>query len=267
MKRQLQSLCKHPNGDTLFELDLPRHTPWRGMISIPHSGQVIPNELRPYLTDNEWALGQDVDFSVDKLIDRKNLLENGVVILKANIHRTTCDLNRPPEETIFNWKQNSFGIPLICKMPRPPQLKQLSTIYHKPYFTIIRNILDTYAQYPFSFIDLHSMPSHPTDYHLKKNPHQARERPDFCLSNLRGKSCSAQYIESMQKKLEVYGYDVSINEPYVGGYITQFAQSYILDNIQIEIKRGIYMDEQTRELKPDSKKLKEHLTDALVNQM
>ena len=259
---QLEALCRSTTGEKLFELTLPDQ-PWRGLLSIPHSGELVPDIFHPWLIPDPWSWHQDVDFRVHQLIDHRTLIDHGIVILKANIHRIACDLNRPPHVAILNWKTNSRGALLVKTPPPPEKTLPLVQTYHQPYFTIIRSILGHTA----SMIDLHSMPSHPTDYHLRKNPHQKPERPDFCLSHLRGeKSCSKSYIQSMKDKLETHSYQVLINDPYTGGYITDFAKPFTKNNIQIEIKRSLYMDEKKRCLKPSATQLKKELTQSLMAQ-
>ena len=118
-------------------------------------------------------------------------------------------------------------------------------------------------------IDLHSMPSRPTEYHLKITPDQPKIRPDFCVSDISGVSCSKNFIDHMCKELESFSKNVTQNIPYFGGHITRHIQANYPDtqNIQIEISRGIYMDEDKKCLKDDLvKELKPKLTRAIINQ-
>ena len=237
------------------------------MISIPHAGEQMPEEFRRWLTEDSWAWGRDVDYAVHQLIDIPRLLEQGIVVLKAHIHRVACDLNRAPEVAILNWRKNSQGVELVRAMPSEEEVQHLIECYHAPYFDAIAKVLDECPQDgSFSFIDLHSMPSRPTAYHLEKNPEQDGQRPDFCLSDLEGKSCAPAYIENMQKHLQAHGHQVLINNPYVGGYITQFAHPLVANNMQIEINRSLYMDEGKRKLTAKAQGLREQLTQALIEQ-
>ena len=104
------------------------------MISIPHAGKSIPPEFRPFLCDDEWALGQDIDFQVHELIDLKLLCDAGIVILKSNIHRVACDLNRAAAQAIFAWPENSLGVSLVNERPSPQAVEQLLATYHAPLF-------------------------------------------------------------------------------------------------------------------------------------
>ena len=73
----------------------------------------------------------------------------------------------------------------------------------------------------------------------------------------------------MCKELESFSKNVTQNIPYFGGHITRHIQANYPDtqNIQIEISRGIYMDEDKKCLKDDLvKELKPKLTRAIINQ-
>ena len=119
-----------------------------------------------------------------------------------------------------------------------------------------------------SFIDLHSMPSTPTQYHLKINPDQKMQRPDFCVSDVNGKTCEKVFIDFTCDQLKTFSQNVTQNDPYFGGHVTRHvdAKFFYTNNIQIEIKRGIYMDENTQTLEHQKvESLKLNLTKSLVN--
>jgi N-formylglutamate deformylase len=109
------------------------------------------------------------------------------------------------------------------------------------------------------------MPSRPTEYHMKQNPNQKTYRADFCVSDRKGKTCVPEFIRFFQQALSVDGYSADLNDPYVGGYITEYVDQYRTNNIQIEINRSIYMDEKSKVLVPEKvAKLKPILTEALI---
>ena len=61
------------------------------------------------------------------------------------------------------------------------------------------------------------------------------------------------------------GHESSLNDPYVGGYVTEYVDQFRTNNIQIEINRRIYMDEKTKLLVPEKVvTLKPTLTDVLI---
>ena len=114
-------------------------------------------------------------------------------------------------------------------------------------------------------IDLHSMPSRPTEYHMKQNPNQKLHRPHFCISDRRGKTCAPEFIKFFHDALTQKGHECSFNDPYIGGYVTEYVDQFRTNNIQIEINRAIYMDESKKILLSDKvEALKPNLTQVLI---
>ncbi len=232
-----------------------------GLISIPHSGLKIPSEYRNAFIKDHFELDCDVDLAVDQLLDIPKIQEVGIHIIKYNFHRVFVDLNRSREEAVQNWEENTRGTPLIEKKL---STKEILPKYWDPYFFIIEQFISN-TPIPFPIVDLHSMPSKPTEFHLKKNPNQANERPSFCLSDYHGESCPKAYIELALQRLQKYWNDSRVNDPYFGGYITQHFKTFENPNIQIEINRSLYMNEKKQEF--DASKIsvfKDQLTDSLV---
>lgn len=252
----------------VFELFPTKKSPI-GFVSIPHSGEYLPEEFKPYLVENTKDLMQDVDFRVHELIDIETLQNEGISVVKADIIRTAIDLNRKAEDAVLNWKSNSKGKKIVIKEPEQEKKDYFMAKYYLPYYEMLKTqyfMLQEKSHLP-SFIDLHSMPSEAEEYHLKINPHQDKIRPDFCLSDYRGKTCKKEYILSIQEKLSKHYDNVTINNPYFGGHVTQHMDRMYkpLNNIQIEISRGIYMDEKTQTLTENSKRLKSVLTSEIVS--
>ncbi len=259
----------HPQKTPIFEYYAPLGTQYRGLLSIPHSGEVIPKEFEQYLSGDLFAYKSDVDYKVNELVDIKALQEAGIAVLVANVHRICVDLNRSEDLCVLNWKQNTQGEQLVMKEPDAQEIERLIETYHRPYFEMMKSALqelERIKKNPVSMIDLHSMPSRPTEYHMKQNPNQKKDRrPDFCLSDRRGKTCEPAFIKFFQENLINRGHDSSLNDPYIGGYVTEFVDRFRTNNIQIEINRDIYMDEKTKELIPAKvAHLKPLLTAALI---
>ncbi len=251
----------------LFEYYAPKST-MKGILSIPHSGEIIPQEFDKYLQGTKTQKMQDLDFRVHELVDIEALRESGIGVIKANISRITVDLNRSPEKALFAWKNNSRGVQIVKEIPNQSEAKKLLSTYYSPYFEMLKALMHELSKHVTkpSIIDLHSMPSKATDYHLKITPDQPKIRPDFCLSDKSGVTCESKFISNITTLLRSDGSDATNNMPYYGGYLTEFIQSEVPqgNNIQIEISRALYMDEEKIELIEDKvTKLKAHLTQAL----
>jgi len=253
----------------VFDLYAPKTQKLIGILSIPHSGETIPPLFEDYLTKEYRHRFEDVDTKVDHLVDIEKLQEKGIAVIVAHIQRVCVDLNRAPEMCVLNWKKNSMGEVLVLKDIAKELEQELIAKYHTPYFEMIKsliNALERNMSTP-SFIDLHSMPSRPTEYHLKITPNQALERPDFCVSDVNGTTCEKDFIDFVCHNLRK-GYPViNQNAPYFGGHITRRVDELFpnANNIQIEIKRGNYLDEVSKELIQNKvEKIKPILTQTLI---
>lgn len=243
---------------------------FKALISIPHSGEYIPEEFKNLLITDIKEVSIDVDTAVDKLVEIERLNQAGIGVLVANIHRACVDLNRSPDLAVLAWEKNSQGKQIVTTKLDQEQKDYFLGKYHSPYFTFLKALIEK-LEHKFakpSIIDLHSMPSTATEYHLKITPNQKIDRPDFCISDISGQSCEPEFIKNITTKLTDHNYLVTNNDPYFGGYITRRIHQLFpnVNNIQIEIKRGIYLDETSRTLENEKVgRLKPILTKELIN--
>lgn len=259
----------HPQKNPLFDFYSPLGNNYVGLLSIPHSGELVPEEFEEYLSGDERAYKEDVDFKVNELVDIPTLQKAGIAVLVAHVHRICVDLNRAEENCVMFWKENTQGKKLVVKDPTPEKIRHFIDSYHRPYYEVMKTALlelEKRKSGKVSMVDLHSMPSAPTAYHLKQNPNQKSSRPDFCLSDRKGKTCVPEFIRFFQEGLTTLGYEASLNDPYVGGFVTEWVDRFRTNNIQIEIKRSVYMDEVKKVLLPEKvASLRPHLTAVLLD--
>ena len=78
-------------------------------------------------------------------------------------------------------------------------------------------------------------------------------RPDFIIGDRFGISAAAALTETAIGLLSAMGYTVAHNKPYAGGFITEHygRPTRGLHALQIEINRGLYVDETTLVKKPE----------------
>ena len=258
----------HPEKSSLFDYYAPLGSHYRGLVSIPHSGETIPREFGPFLSGDLSAYKEDVDFKVNDLIDIPALQNAGVAVLVSHIHRICVDLNRAESNCVLFWKENTQGKKLVVKNPTQDETDKFIETFYRPYYEILKATiqdLEKRKARPVSMIDLHSMPSSPTDYHMKQNPNQKTHRPEFCVSDRKGMTCTPEFINFFHEKFIKKGHESALNDPYVGGFVTEYVNQFRTNNIQIEIKRSVYMDEAKKELIPQKVAvLKPLLTEILI---
>src|SRR5271169_102004 len=88
-------------------------------------------------------------------------------------------------------------------------------------------------------IDCHSMPS-------ATGAKDERPRADLVIGDRYGTSCVAIVAETIEETMRGFGYVVSRNKPYAGGFITEHYGNPAagLHSVQLEVNRALYMDER-----------------------
>lgn len=237
------------------------------LITIPHSGERIPEEA-PWLNGlPETLLMYDVDRYVDRLYDpiiKKHNLPN----VKTEWHRYAIDLNRLPDDVDadsvenhtnpsgkfprgLHWSITTMGEKLMPK-PISPQLHDiLVKKYFEPFHAQVRETVEKMKKAGATeiyHIDAHSMPSVGTKEH--RDPGETRA--DIVVSDCGGKSCSTWFKDLVISSYEKAGFKVAYNWPYLGGRVTETygRPSQNHHAIQVELKRGLYMDEKTKAFLP-----------------
>jgi N-formylglutamate amidohydrolase len=245
-----------------FEVFEPEHHDTPFVLNSPHSGRVYPESFLQQSRLNNLSIRKSEDFLVDVLV--AGGVDHGMPMLKANFPRAFLDVNREPYELDPKMVEGKLpdyantrsirvasGLGTIAKIvaegemiyagkvPVEDALSRIEDIY-RPYHAALRRLLaKTHVKFGYSvLIDCHSMPS---------NGGQASyaTKPDFVLGDRFGSSCSASITHGAKNVLQQMGYNVEINKPYAGGFITEhYGRPHNgLHALQIEINRGLYMDE------------------------
>jgi N-formylglutamate amidohydrolase len=247
-----------------FEVRLPQGAAGAVIYNSPHSGAVYPAELVDASRLDGHALRKSEDFRVDQLFMEAPSL--GSPLLLAHFPRAYLDVNREPYELdpkMFEGRLPSFAntrslrvagglgtIPKIVgdgqdiyrgRLPVAEALQRIEQIY-KPYHASLRGLLqDALRGHGEAvLVDCHSMPS------ASLGP-ATTERPDIVLGDRYGASAAPQLVEAAEAIFMELGFTVARNRPYAGGFITEhYGQpNGGVHALQIEINRGLYMDEAT----------------------
>ncbi len=259
------------------------HQPKRQVVSpfvfaSPHSGEEVPQDMLDTIAIDAMMLKQSQDCRVNELFSA--VPEYGVPLLSARYARTYVDLNRYEGEvdaTMFQPRPNIAGqcerveiglgvIPRIVTaevsiyddlIPLEHIELRLNRAYH-PYHNKLKQLLEDAKERAGKaiLIDCHSMPSNLFGW-SKRNA-----LPDVVLGNCRGRSCSSDLMNKADEFLKDLGLRVRRNVPYAGGYCTQFygQPDRGVHALQIELNRGLYMNEDNREPNSNFAELKQKLS-------
>jgi len=215
------------------------------LISIPHGGSTIPQELKKDIMISQLEILEDSDAFTHEIYD---IGDHAEYIFKADIARAVIDLNRsvdqlPPKFLDGVIKSHTCYGKRIYKHGKSPNNDKFETLiqsYYVPYHKQIKHVLTKDPHIKLA-LDCHSMASVGPKY----SSDQGRKRPHMCLGNVWGKTCSTfiinQISESFCRSFGFKSTDIQINEPFSGGYITQTYGVGSIPWIQVEISRDLYL--------------------------
>jgi N-formylglutamate amidohydrolase len=245
-----------------FNQTLPEEQRLPVVVSSPHSGANYPKSFLESSRLGNLAIRRSEDFAVDDLI--KSAVTFGIPVHSATYPRAFVDVNREPYEldpSMFEGSLPEFAnrrsirvsgglgtVPRIVaegqeiyrgKIPVEEAMLRISTVY-KPYHSALQNLIAlTHVTFGKAvLIDFHSMPS------TASMPENSR-RPDIVLGDRYATSCDPAVLHFAKSIFNELGYQVMINKPYAGGFITEHygRPQNGLHAMQIEINRELYMDE------------------------
>jgi N-formylglutamate amidohydrolase len=252
--------------DPPFEAVEPAECRGPLLFNSPHSGRVYPRSFLLASRLDLATLRRSEDSFVGELI--AGVSTGGFPIIRAHFPRCYVDVNREPYELdprMFDGRLPSFantrsmrvagGLGTVARVVGDAQeiydqrisvaeaLRRIDGLY-KPYHRVLRRVfMRLHRDFGAAIlIDCHSMPS-------TTGGRDERPRADLVLGDRYGTSCVAAVAEVIEATMRGFGYSVSRNKPYAGGFITEHYgnPSAGLHAIQLEINRALYMDEKRYE--------------------
>ena len=255
-------------------LQIPANTPVPLVLSSSHSGRLYPAGFNYSCPLS--LLRQTEDAYVDELIG--GAVDAGASVLTANFPRSYIDVNRQendldPAVLAAPWPtalapsdRTLQGLGLVrrlCKTGVPmyhaplsiADVQQRIQSCYRPYHADLQNLLTT-TRLQFGevyLLDCHSMPS---------TKMGGRTTADFVLGDRDGTSCDPAFTRLVHGLLADLIFNVALNHPYKGMEITRrYGLPNLRQNVlQIEINRGLYLDEPCVEKSPSFKSLQNALS-------
>jgi N-formylglutamate deformylase len=233
-------------------------------VSVPHAGEIIPDET-PWLRSlPEPVLMCDTDRFVDRLYGPA-AQSLGIETVVAEIHRYVVDLNRVPSDvdadsvlgsdqpagrftTGYHWSKTTTG-QVLMRSPISQELHRLLTEkYFRPFHAKVESCFSqrrsSGAQKVYH-LDAHSMPSKGTAAH--RDP--GGQRAQIVVSDRDGVSSEPFFKDLVIEAYTQAGFEVAYNWPYKGGRITEtYGQPQKGQHtIQVEMNRSLYMNEENKQ--------------------
>ncbi len=230
------------------------------IFDSPHSGRAYPQDFNHAAP--RALLRRAEDAFVDDLYETAPL--HGAVFLKALFPRSYIDPNRHEDEIdptimeedwpnpVLRTEKAEMGLGLVRRLikgnveiyDRPlsvAEVKARIDRFHQPYLLELEG-LAARACREFGavwHINCHSMRA------TGRKHGQRIARADFVLGDRDGTTCEPGFTALVAKTLRGMGYQVALNDPFKGAELVRRIgrPAQHRHSLQIEVNRGLYMDE------------------------
>ena len=258
-------------GEPMLEIEAADRQTSPLVLASPHSGTHYPADLLAASRLDPLSLRRSEDSYVDEIFGAAPGL--GAPLLKAHFARAYLDPNREPfeldpsmfEDTLPDFVNRhsprvrvglgtiarvvASGEEIYARKLRFAEAAQRIERLYRPYHRALAQLVEA-TRNRFGFyllLDCHSMPSTT----LPPRSGLGRGRVDIVLGDCHGTSCDPIVADTAQRLLVDKGYAVVRNAPYAGGFTTTHYGKPGEGGhcLQIEIGRGLYMDERSYERK------------------
>lgn len=252
-----------------FTLRLPEGDAVPLICDSPHSGVQYPDDFNHVVPFEQLRGAEDTDVHVLW----QALPSVGATLLAANFPRAYIDPNRdiddidpdmlaepwptplrPSEKTRLGigliWRDagKSGKWPIYARKLPVAEVQQRIARYHAPYHAAMREQIEAaHARFGAVWhLNLHSMPADSYEGLQIQSDHPLA---DFVLGDRDGSTAAPEFTALVAEALRRRGFSVALNDPFKGvALIARLGRpAERRHSLQVEIHRGLYMNETTRE--------------------
>lgn len=246
-----------------YNLTMPDIRTTSVVFASPHSGSDYTwNFMRRSVLD-ERTLRSSEDAFVDQLFDAAPV--HGAPLLAAIAPRAWIDVNRSADEldpSLIDGVRRATHNPRVSSglgvVPRvvangraiyrgkinlreaEARIAEVWRPWHNAMEQLLHDSLVMFGE--AILVDCHSMPHEA----IESIGHPQGRRPDIVLGDRFGAAASSDIVDRIEAAFESAGLRVARNAPFAGAYVTQHygRPGRGQHAVQIEIDRGLYMNEQ-----------------------
>jgi len=230
------------------------------ILSLPHCSKRIPEEIKwTYALTNE-EIWESTDRGVLEIFGSLPAEK----ILFAQWNRLVVDLNRSADRrdgkgVVPQIDYHGRSIYRSGCIPTEQEIERRLSEYYWPFHKhLTEALIETNGK---ALFDCHSL----NGTGPEEAPDPGKRRKDIVLGNhgddsgdtgpMRNSlSCPPETLQLIKKAFEKYGFSVSLNDPYPGGFITTYHGKHLAGMgkiaVQIEINQDLFMEGTPKHLSP-----------------
>ncbi len=226
------------------------------LVSVPHSGTMIPPAIQSLIHPEIQSTLDDTDFYADQLYSFVN--ELGITLISATVSRVVIDLNRNKNDhRLYNDGRVTTGLVPLTDFrgqqiysdpdyqPEPEEVNRRLKLFYFPYYDEIERVL---SHFKINFGTALLWDAHSIRRHLpliSPDPF-----PDLILGTNDGSSADSQIIDTCLSSLHTSGMEVTHNDPFKGGNIIRHFGNpqKNIHAVQLEMSKDCYLDNQEIEM-------------------
>jgi formiminoglutamase len=210
------------------------------LVSVPHAGLDIPEELRPYNRLTPREIAEDGDQGADEIY---NIRDEVSAFVTTPVARAFLDMNRAEDDRRKDGvvkTHTCWNVPIYETRPPEEVFSEVIARYHRPY----HNRLTELAARVVIGIDCHTM----AEKGPPVGPDPGRERPLVCIGTGNGSFPLEQAESLVQYLAPLFRGLVTIDTPFRGGYIVRH-HGRELPWLQLELSRTSVFSNREKRLR------------------
>lgn len=218
-------------------------------LNIPHASLYIPEDIHFLLSEDE--IKKEALLMADLYTDELFEDTTNIDIIKANVSRIVVDTERFTDDKIETASQYGMGViytrthtgAMLRQSPNPKDKKCLLDAYYYPHH---RRLSESVAKNLSLFnrsliIDLHSYPSNVDIMGIGN-----KASPDICIG-FEPFHGDKKILDRIIAFCNQNHFSYEFNNPFSGSIVPlqYYQKNHNVISFMLEIKRSVYMDEQT----------------------
>jgi N-formylglutamate deformylase len=224
------------------------------VVHVPHASRVVPGDVAAGLLLTPEDLEHELLVMTDRYTDELFAFPSTVATTIAfPVSRLVVDPERFTDDALEPMARKGMGVIYtrtadggrpLRRTPSADERRQLLARFYEPHHAALAAAVEASlaAQGTCLVLDGHSFPTRALPY----EDDQASDRPDICIGTDESHTPSALRDVAV-RAFQDRGWSVAVDRPFAGALVPMrfYRRDPRVRAVMIEIRRGLYMDEQS----------------------